>query len=123
MTKKQLTLLVVVLLLVLAAKRAKSQRQAAWHGLSETEARAKLDQKLSARIPDDKRQIVTDKIVGTMRDRGILAEDLEPSSTSAAGESDADGTDENPEQTANAANDEIIDLTDSVTEAAKALDN
>ena len=43
-----------------------------WTGLSEAEARAKLNDKLSARVPPEKLDKVTDQIVDQMRLRGVL---------------------------------------------------
>ena len=77
MTKKRLMLVVVALLIVLAVKNAMSQRKSEWQGLSESEARAKLDSRLPSRIPDDKRAAISDKVVAKMRDRGVLSEDLD----------------------------------------------
>ena len=43
-----------------------------WTGLSEAEARAKLNDKLSAKVPPEKLDKVTDQIVDQMRLRGVL---------------------------------------------------
>lgn len=43
-----------------------------WTGLSETEARAKLNDKLSAKVPPEKLDKITDQIVDQMRLRGVL---------------------------------------------------
>ena len=43
-----------------------------WMGLTETEARAKLNEKLGSRVPEDKLEEVTDQIVEQLKNRGIL---------------------------------------------------
>ena len=46
-----------------------------WTGLSEDEVRAKLNDKLSAKVPSEKLDQVTDRIVDQMRLRGVLRTD------------------------------------------------
>ena len=76
MTKKRLILLVVLIgVLAACAKKSKSHRESEWHGLTESEARAKLDAKLPGKIPADKRGVISDKVVAKMRDRGVIVED------------------------------------------------
>ncbi len=96
MSKKPFILLVMLLVvLTVVAKKAKSQQNSEWHGLTESEARSKLDAKLPDKIPSDKRSALADMVVGKMRDRGVivdqaavpddasdLAEDTEPLTTS-----------------------------------------
>lgn len=43
-----------------------------WTGLTEDEARAKLNDRLSARVPPEKLEKVADQIVDQMRSRGVL---------------------------------------------------
>ena len=76
MSKKTI-IVVLVLLVVLAAigKLAKSPQRSEWHGLTESEARSKLDAKLPGKIPNDKRTMISDKMVGKMRERGVIVED------------------------------------------------
>ena len=76
MSKKRFILsgLVVAAIAGLITK-AKAHREAEWHGLTESEARAKLDEKLPGKIPADKRSAIADKVVAKMRERGALAED------------------------------------------------
>ncbi len=48
-----------------------------WQGLTETELRLKLDGRLSGKVDDpDKRAEIADKVVGAMRDRGMLRDDV-----------------------------------------------
>lgn len=79
MTKKRLTLLTLLIAGVAAlatcGKKASAKRQREWHGLTEREARAKLDDKLPGMIPADKREAMTDKLVAKMRDRGVLSDE------------------------------------------------
>jgi hypothetical protein len=59
-----------------AMKKCSRQRDR-WNGLSETDAREKLDHRLPSRMPDERRAAVTDKIIGRMRDRGMIDPDAE----------------------------------------------
>lgn len=70
--------------LALAAKVA-TAKKAEWQGLTETQVRDKLESKLPAKVPQDKRAEIADKVVHNMRDRGMLGEDAQPS-----GETDAE---------------------------------
>ena len=92
--KRLLLAAALIALVALALKKRGSQRQK-WTGLSETEAREKLDQKLPHRIPEERRAAMTDKIVDTMRERGVIVAD-ESDETPAAGDVDIDLT-ERPE--------------------------
>lgn len=73
--------------LVALALSTRARRQE-WTGLSESEARTKLDQKLPSRIPEERRAAMADRIIDTMRDRGVIVAD-EP-----AGEVDLDLTEQ-----------------------------
>ena len=76
MTKKRLILLVLLIGVVAAcAKKSKTHRASEWHGLTESEARAKLETKLPGKIPAEKRSAISDKVVAKMRDRGVISED------------------------------------------------
>lgn len=48
------------------------EEKKAWEGLTEDEARAKLNDKLSPRVPAEKLDKVTDQIVDAMKSRGVL---------------------------------------------------
>ncbi len=74
MTRKRLILLMLLVVVVIAAW-AKSHRESEWHGLTESEARSKLDAKLPDMIPAEKRSAISDKVVAKMRDRGVISED------------------------------------------------
>lgn len=43
-----------------------------WEGLTEDEARDKLNEKLGTRVPAEKLDQVTDQIVGKMKARGVI---------------------------------------------------
>ena len=43
-----------------------------WTGLTEDEARAKLNEKLSPRVPAEKLDQITDQVIDKMKDRGVL---------------------------------------------------
>lgn len=76
MSKKTIVVLVLVLVVLAAlGKKAKSPGRSEWQGLTESEARSKLDAKLPGKIPDDKRSMISDKMVGKMRERGVIVED------------------------------------------------
>ena len=101
---KRLLLAAAVLgLVAVAMKKRCSQQRDQWHGLSENDVREKLDHRLPSRIPDDRRAAMTDKIVGRMRDRGVIIEEGDISVDSAAEEVAHGGVD--------------IDLTAQPTEA------
>ncbi len=50
-------------------------QKAEWQNLSETELRAKMESKMSGRMPPEKLEQMQDKVVSTMRARGMLRED------------------------------------------------
>ena len=117
MTKRRLIMVAVVLLIVMAMKRAMLHRQSEWRGLSESEARSRLDAKLPSRIPDDKRAAISDKVVAKMRHQGILREDVADESATAS-TAVADTTAETTDDTV----EEAIDLADSQREATETAD-
>ena len=61
-------------LIVMAMKKAKMDREN-WQGLSEPEARDRLEERLPSKIPDDRREHIKDTIVTKMRDRGVLTDE------------------------------------------------
>lgn len=82
--KKRLLLMIVLIGAIAAIVKAKAGHESGWHGLSESEARAKLDAKLPSKIPADKRAEISDKVVTKMRDRGVLADDAPADETTDA---------------------------------------
>ena len=61
--------------LVFGIVRLVSTQKAAWQGLSESEVRTKLHDKLDAKIPAEKVDEMADKIVEGMRKMGNLGEE------------------------------------------------
>ncbi len=61
--------------LVTGVVKMVSAQKAEWQGLSESQVRSKLHDKLDDRMPADKVDEIGDKIVGKMRERGVLGED------------------------------------------------
>ena len=59
------------------ARLATWARESEWGGLTESEARAKIDAKLPGRIPEEKRTLISDKLVTKMGDQGIIVADNE----------------------------------------------
>jgi len=105
MTKRRLLVAVVAAVLIAGCvKKMKSHRESEWHGLTETEARSKLEGKLPSRVPEDKRSAISDKVIAKMRDRGVISEDR-------------DVADEPSETT------ETVDLRESAGEAAELAEN
>ena len=75
---KKLFKLLVVAGIAAGVVKLMGAQKAQWHGLTETEARAKLDAKLPAKVEGEKRTEVTDKIIGAMKDKGVLVPDADP---------------------------------------------
>lgn len=71
--KKLLFLAGLIGLIAFIAKRAKMDRSQ-WEGLTEDDVRTRLDERLPPQIPGDKRQMIADKIVTKMKDRGALTD-------------------------------------------------
>jgi hypothetical protein len=61
--------------IVAAIYKTVAAKKEEWSGLSETQVRDKLSDKLSDRMPADKLEKVQDKVVGAMRDMGKLGEE------------------------------------------------
>ena len=93
--KKLIKLALIVCVVVCVAKRI-AAKKAEWHGLTEDEVRAKLDDRLGQRVPDEKRAVIADTVVAKMRARGVLSEDSEPSEPS---DSDGDAAQDDTETT------------------------
>lgn len=64
---------------VLVRKRAAGSSE--WRGLTEAEARQKLNDRFPDVVPDDKREVVTEKIVSKMRDKGVIVDDVDLTDT------------------------------------------
>lgn len=72
--KKLIKIALFVGLIILVAKTIEAKKSE-WQGLSESDLRDKLNDKMKDRVPEDKREEVADKIVTTMRDKGWVAEE------------------------------------------------
>ena len=72
--KRVLLVAAIIGVVVLLAKRQAAQR-AEWHGLTETQVREKLDDRLPGAMPDEARAVVAEKIVEKMRTRGVIVDD------------------------------------------------
>jgi hypothetical protein len=75
---KKLLLIVVLLAgVVLVVKAIEMMKQ--WESLTETEVRAKLEEKLGPYLPSDRLTQIQDEVVAKMRERGKLADGVAPS--------------------------------------------
>ena len=74
MRKGRLAIVAGLALAGIAASKAVSRQKSEWHGISESEARAKLDSRLPSRIPEERRTEIADKVVAKMRERGVLGD-------------------------------------------------
>ena len=79
---KKLFKLLVIGGIVAGIVKMMGAQKAQWEGLTETEARAKIDAKLPAKVAGEKRAEVTDKIVGAMKEKGVLVPDADPGGNS-----------------------------------------
>jgi hypothetical protein len=95
---KKLLRLAVLGGVVFGITKLMQAKKAEWQGLSEPEVRAKLDAKLSSRVPAEKLGAIQDGVVEKMRSRGMLAEETE-AAAEAAGEAAAEAADEAPAET------------------------
>ncbi len=72
--KKRLLMVSALAGLIAFAIKSSSKRRDEWHGLSEEEVRAKLEEKLPDRVPEDKRTAIADKVVSKMREKGVIGD-------------------------------------------------
>ena len=108
--KKRLIGLALIFGAVAAVAKLMATKKAEWQGLSESEARQKVEERLPSRVPEEKRAAVADKVVTRMRERGVLleepvepvsdaeGEDAEAAEQDEAGEPDATTTESEEEQ-------------------------
>ncbi len=72
--KKLLKLLLIAGAAAGVAKMVMMKRE--WSGLTETQVREKIDAGLSRKVDDAvKRQEIADKVVGAMKDKGVIKEE------------------------------------------------
>ncbi len=86
--KKRIIGLALVAGAIAAVAKLVTTQKAEWQGLNEAEARAKVEERLPSRVPDEKRAAVADKVVEKMRERGVLQD--EPAETPSDVEVEAD---------------------------------
>jgi hypothetical protein len=72
--KKLLKLAFIAVAVAFAAKLIEAKK-AEWEGMAESDVRAKLDARLPEKVPAEKRSEIANKVVGMMRDQGVLRED------------------------------------------------
>jgi hypothetical protein len=72
---KKLLKILIFAALVGGAVKLVSAKKAEWQGLTETQVRDKLQAKLGARMPSEKVDEISNKVVETMRQRGALGEE------------------------------------------------
>jgi len=94
---KRLLIVATVIGLVACVAKKRSAEQSSWQGLTEDQAREKLNDKLPGKMPEEKREMVADKIVSKMRDKGVIV-DIDLIDDNAAAESNnGDQSDETAE--------------------------
>ena len=69
---KKLIIAALAVGLIAAVAKKQSARREEWHGMTEEQARERLNERLPNKMPDDKKAAVTDKIVTKMRDKGVI---------------------------------------------------
>ncbi len=75
MTKNRLIVLVLLIGVIAAcAQKATSHKESEWHGLTESEA-VPARRQTPRQIPAENRDVISDKVVAKMRDRGVIVED------------------------------------------------
>jgi hypothetical protein len=90
---KKLIVAALAIGLIVAVVKKKASGRAEWHGMSEAQVRDRLGERFPAKMPDDAKAAVTNKIVDKMRQKGAII-DLTDDDDAAADEADeADVTD------------------------------
>ncbi len=74
---KRIVLLAIFVGVIALIASRRNSLAAEWHGLTETEARSKLDRRIPDRIPTEKRAAAIDMIVAKMKDKGAVVGDDE----------------------------------------------
>jgi hypothetical protein len=74
-TVRRLLKLAVVAAAITGVVKLISSQKAEWQGLTESQVRTKLHDKLDSRMPSDKVDEMADKVVEGMRRSGALAEE------------------------------------------------
>lgn len=87
-----------------AVTRFLAERRKDFYGLTESEARAKFEEKLGPRIGEEKASAVADQVIPRLKEKGVIKSDVE-----AAVDEVAVAADE--------ATDQIVDITEEATES------
>jgi hypothetical protein len=78
--KKYLLIAVVIGAVALAVKKLTAGKDD-WTNLTEDEARQRLNDRFPDRMPEEKKDVVTEKIVSKMRDKGVIIDLTESEGT------------------------------------------
>jgi len=78
--KKYLLIAVVIGAVALAVKKLTAGKDD-WTNLTEDEARQRLHDRFPDRMPEEKKDVVTEKIVSKMRDKGVIIDLTESEGT------------------------------------------
>lgn len=73
--KKKLIGLALAVGAAAAVAKLMVAKKAEWEGLTEDEVRAKVEQRMPSRVPEQRRSALADNVVSKMRDRGMLADE------------------------------------------------
>lgn len=71
--KKLMFLALLIGLGALAARLFEQRRE--WQGLTESEAKAKLLHRISAKLDDERAEVVATRVVAKLRQRGLVVPD------------------------------------------------
>jgi hypothetical protein len=98
--KKKLIGLALFAGAVAVATKTLTAKKSEWKGLSESEVRQKVETRIPSRVPEDKRTALADRVVATMRDRGVLGDEAQPTAvadTTEAADDQPQANDAGPE--------------------------
>lgn len=62
---------------IAAISKMMDAKKAEWQGLTKSQAREKLESRLPSEIPDDKREMIIDKVVSKMHSKGVVSDDAD----------------------------------------------
>ncbi|MGI9605464.1 MAG: hypothetical protein ACR2P0_04935 [Acidimicrobiales bacterium] len=74
MVKRLFIIALIGIVIASIVKKAQTDRSQ-WEGLTEQEVRDRLSERIPGRVPEEKRDLIADKVVGKMRDKGALVDD------------------------------------------------
>ncbi|MEM9204559.1 MAG: hypothetical protein AAGC53_23195 [Actinomycetota bacterium] len=70
--KRVIIVAAVIVLAVALSKKRPGDGQSQWQGMTEDEARQRLDERLPSKMPAPAKSALTEKIVGQMKDKGVV---------------------------------------------------